>query len=148
MTWLQLQNGSNSITAIICGYSPNFTGELLIEWLVVFHAKKPNKLHISDSGNDEEVDKTGGRLTKGYDVTVQRYCNLHARIQDSKMHMLRCMGSKFCVKFQGCPLKFHRKFWTIHCKYAFYGVLKTLGSNGLAVYYIPNLRRLGLCHAG
>ena len=28
------------------------------------------------------------------------------------MHILRCMGSKSCVKFQGCPLKFHTKFWT------------------------------------
>ena len=28
------------------------------------------------------------------------------------MHILRCMGSKFCVKFQRAPLKFHSKFWT------------------------------------
>ena len=28
------------------------------------------------------------------------------------MHILRFMGSKFCVKFQRCPLKFHTKFWT------------------------------------
>ena len=28
------------------------------------------------------------------------------------MHILRCMGSKFCVKFQWAPLKFHTKFWT------------------------------------
>ena len=28
------------------------------------------------------------------------------------MHFLRCMGSKFCVKFQRAPLKFHTKFWT------------------------------------
>ena len=28
------------------------------------------------------------------------------------MHILRCMGSKFCVKFQRGPLKFHTKFWT------------------------------------
>ena len=28
------------------------------------------------------------------------------------MHILRCMGSKSCVKFQRCPLKFHTKFWT------------------------------------
>ena len=28
------------------------------------------------------------------------------------MHILRCMGSKFCVKFQRCPLKFHTKIWT------------------------------------
>ena len=36
----------------------------------------------------------------------------HAKIEDSKMHILRCMGSKFCMKFQRCPLKFHTKFWT------------------------------------
>ena len=29
-----------------------------------------------------------------------------------KMHILRCMGLKFCVKFQRCLLKFHTKFWT------------------------------------
>ena len=29
-----------------------------------------------------------------------------------EMHILRCMGSKFCVKFQRAPLKFHAKFWT------------------------------------
>ena len=28
------------------------------------------------------------------------------------MNILRCMGSKFCMKFQRCPLKFHTKFWT------------------------------------
>ena len=28
------------------------------------------------------------------------------------MQILRCMGSKFCVKFQRCPMKFHTKFWT------------------------------------
>ena len=28
------------------------------------------------------------------------------------MPILRCMGSKFCVKFQRAPLKFHTKFWT------------------------------------
>ena len=55
---------------------------------------------------------TGARLTKAYDVTIQRYRNLHAKIEDSKIHILRCMGSKFCVKFQRFPLKFHTKFWT------------------------------------
>ena len=28
------------------------------------------------------------------------------------MHILWCMGSKFCVKFRRAPLKFHTKFWT------------------------------------
>ena len=32
------------------------------------------------------------------------------------MHILRCMGSKFCVKFQRAPLKFHTKFESIHRK--------------------------------
>ena len=53
---------------------------------------------------------SGARLTKAYDVTIQRYRNSHAKIEDSKMHILRCTGSKFCVKFQRAPLKFHTKF--------------------------------------
>ena len=28
------------------------------------------------------------------------------------MHILRCLGSKLCVRFQRCPLKFHTKFCT------------------------------------
>ena len=57
-------------------------------------------------------NSTGARLTKAYDVTNQRCRKSHAKIEDSKMHILRCMGSKFCMKFQRCPLKFHTKFWT------------------------------------
>ena len=30
----------------------------------------------------------------------------------NKTHILLCMGSKFCVKFQRCPLKLHTEFWT------------------------------------
>ena len=37
------------------------------------------------------------RLTKAYDVTIQRYRNSHAKIQDCKMYNLQCMSSKFCV---------------------------------------------------
>ena len=72
-----------------------------------------------------EFVRSGARLTKAYDVTIQRYRNSHAKIENSKIHVLRCMGSKFCVKFQRCPLKFHTKFWT-HTpqKNAFYEVLK------------------------
>ena len=44
------------------------------------------------------INGSGGRLTKAYDVTVKRYRNSHAKIEDSKM--------------QRCPLKFHTKFWT------------------------------------
>ena len=56
--------------------------------------------------------RPGARLTKAYDVTIQRYRNSHAKTENGKMHILRCMGSKFCAKFQRCPLKFHTKFWT------------------------------------
>ena len=63
-------------------------------------------------GSMKDIGWSGARLTKAYDVTIQRYRNSHAKIEDSKMHILRCMGSKFCVKFQRCPLKFHTKFWT------------------------------------
>ena len=57
-------------------------------------------------------DIPGARLTKAYDVTIQKYRNSHAKTENGKMHILRCMGSKFCAKFQRCPLKFHTKFWT------------------------------------
>ena len=52
----------------------------------------------------------GARLTKTYDVTIQRYRKSHAKIQNSKMLILRCMGSKFCVKFQRCLWNFTQKF--------------------------------------
>ena len=54
---------------------------------------------------------TGARITKAYDVTIQRYRKSHTKIV-SEMHILRCTGSKFCVKFQRCPLKFPTKCWT------------------------------------
>ena len=44
-----------------------------------------------------------------------RYHKSHTKIKVSKMHILQWMGSKFCVKFQRCPLKFHTKFW-IHTR--------------------------------
>ena len=61
----------------------------------------------------------GARLTKAYDVTIQRYRNPHAKIKESEMHILRCLSSIFCVKFQRCPLKFHTKFQPIHHKICF-----------------------------
>ena len=33
-------------------------------------------------------------------------------VTSRKIDILRCMCSKFCVKFQRAPLKFHTKFWT------------------------------------
>ena len=47
----------------------------------------------------KHIITTGVRLTKAYDVTIQRYRNPHTKIEDSKMHIFQCMGSKFCVKF-------------------------------------------------
>ena len=58
------------------------------------------------------VRGSGARLTKNYDVTIQRYRESNTKIKVSKMHILRCMGSKYCVKFKRCSLKFHTKFWT------------------------------------
>ena len=52
----------------------------------------------------------GARPNKAYDVTIQRYRKSHEN-EVSKMHILQCMGSKFCVKFQMCPLKFQTKVW-------------------------------------
>ena len=56
------------------------------------------------------MDIPGGHLTKAYDVTIQRYRKSQRKITVSKMHILQCMGSKFYVKFQRCPLKFHTMF--------------------------------------
>ena len=43
------------------------------------------------------------------------------------MHILWCMGSKFCVKFQRAPLKIQTKFWThtsqnMHFKYFWFAI--------------------------
>ena len=50
------------------------------------------------------------------------------------MNILRCMGSKFCVKFQRAPLKFHTKFWThtpqnIHFTVFYFCVRVTISLN-------------------
>ena len=50
------------------------------------------------------------------------------------MHILRCMGSKFCVKFQRSPLKFHTKFWThtpqnMHFTVSYFCVWVTISLN-------------------
>ena len=50
------------------------------------------------------------------------------------MHILRFMGSKFCVKFQRAPLKFHTKFWThtpqnVHFTVLFFCVWVTISLN-------------------
>ena len=56
------------------------------------------------------------RLTKAYDVTIQRYRNSHAKIEDSKMHILRCMGSNFVWNFKGALWNLTQNFEPIHHK--------------------------------
>ena len=58
------------------------------------------------------IVEPGARLTKVCDVTIQRYRNSDAKIEGRKLHILQCMGSKLCVTFQRCPLKFHTKCLT------------------------------------
>ena len=77
-----------------------------------YHSLVFDEVHVFDGKYIRADGSQGARLTKTYDVTIQRYRNSHAKIQNSKMHILRCMGSNFCVKFERCPLKFHTKFWT------------------------------------
>ena len=76
---------------------------------------------------------TGTRLTKAYDVTIQRYRNSHAKIQESKMHILQCMGSKIRVKFQkeGNLWNFTQNLEPIHRKIC---ILR--GGTNLATYDI------------
>ena len=87
---------------------------IVLSWniwsLLIFEILTPTKGKSSLFVPDYII--SWARLTKAYDVTIQRYRNSHEKIHDSKMHILRCMGSKFCGKFQRCPLKFHTKFWT------------------------------------
>ena len=74
---------------------------------------------MSDMSDYFHEHCTGARLTKACDVTIQRYRNYHVKIEDNKMHILRCMRSKFCVKFQRCPLKFQaftQYFEPVHSK--------------------------------
>ena len=100
-------------------YTPIIRFLLFVIWSVELARKIARiKILITDCSTDtsktliRQFVKPGARLTKAYDVTIQRYRNSHAKIEDSKMHILPCMGSKFCVKFQRCPLKFHTKFGT------------------------------------
>ena len=38
------------------------------------------------------IETPGARLTRAYDVTIQRYRNSHAKIKDSNMNILRRIG--------------------------------------------------------
>ena len=68
------------------------------------------------------IRSAGTRLTKASDVTIQRYRNSYAKIEDSKMHISRCMGSRFGVK--GALWNFIQNFEPIHCKICILRVLK------------------------
>ena len=54
----------------------------------------------------------GASLTKAYDITIQIYHNSHAKIQDSKMSILRCIGSKFCCEILKVPFEISHKILT------------------------------------
>ena len=43
-----------------------------------------------------------------HDFKISRFVKL---LTPRKIHILLCMDSKFCVKFQRAPLKFHIKVW-------------------------------------
>ena len=46
------------------------------------------------------------------DPITLRYRKLLKKLASRTLHILRCMGSKFSVKFQRPLLTFHTKFWT------------------------------------
>ena len=81
--------------------------------------------------------RPGARLTRAYDVTIQRYRNSHPKIHDIKMHILRCMGSKFCVKFQSALWNFTQNFEPIHGK-----ICILWGGKNLTTYDILELWHL------
>ena len=78
------------------------------------------RIQIMDSEfHHKAFGTSGARLTKAYDVTIQRYRNSHVKNQDNKMHILRCMGSKLYVKF-------HTKLWTHALQNMHFRGIKTL----------------------
>ena len=77
-----------------------------------------SRLFIKETG-----EPRGARPTKAYDVTIQRYRNTHAKIENSGMHILRCWSSKFEIS-KGTFEISHKILNTYTEKYAFYEVLK------------------------
>ena len=68
---------------------------------------------------------TGARLTKAYDVTIQIYRNSHTKTENSRMHILRCMGSKFLCEISKVPFEILHKILNPYtAKIAFHEVLK------------------------
>ena len=65
------------------------------------------------------------RLPKIYDDTIQRYRNSHAKIEYTKMHILRSVGQKFSCKNSKVSFDILHKILNPYTtKYAFYKVLK------------------------
>ena len=57
-----------------------------------------------------------GRLTRAHDVTIHRFHESHTKRKVNQMNILWCMGSKFRMKLQTCPLKFNPIFYWV-CDY-------------------------------
>ena len=131
--WLELGTGMGrfhsqielwSFESIHNYYNNSLNNGILLKVITYLSYQRPIKINYVLYGVWDEYfehslyinhvnDKsTRAYLTKAYDVTIQRYHNSRAKIQGSQMHILQGIGSKFCVKFQRCPLKFHTKFWT------------------------------------
>ena len=75
--------------------------------------------------------ESGARLTKAYDVTIQRF-NSHAKIETSQMHVLLCMVSKFCALWN-----FTQNVEPIHRK-----ICNLRGGKNLTTYDILELWQL------
>ena len=64
---------------------------------------------------------SGARLTKAYDVTIQRYRNSHVK----KIKTIKCI---FCgIWVQSFMLNFTQKYEPMHCKICIFEVLKLDG---------------------
>ena len=62
----------------------------------------------------------GARLTETYNATIQRYRKPHIKFKVTKMHILGCISSILCVKFENT-----RQISNLYtAKYAFYEVSK------------------------
>ena len=66
-----------------------------------------------------QYETPGDHLTMAYNITIQRYRNSHAKIENSKMHILQYMGSKL-VPFEIS----HKLLNPYTANYTIYKVLK------------------------
>ena len=68
---------------------------------------------------------SGARLTKADDVTIQRYRNSHAKIENSKNAYFAVYGFKILCEISKVPFEIsHKNLNPYTAKYAFYEVLK------------------------